>query len=291
MQQLVSIGFPVHNGEREMRQALDSILGQDYKNIEVIISDNASTDRTAEIARSYQKFDPRIRYFRQSKNIGQYQNYRAVVEAAQGEYVLIAQHDDSWDSRFVRILTEALEDHHEYAAALSSLERIYEDGQRSAVRFTGELDLTRDSSLTLFNKVLCGKPIHLFLHGIFRRSFLRSFFKPQTPRSIRWDRVFMAELALSGRFWTTPEILYYKRASRTPILERYAGDLLGDVFLNPLAHTRYVFTILARVISSSRVPFWRKFPAVGIWCGLLWRYKRDIIRELIFRNSGRFKSV
>ena len=63
---MVSIGIPVYNGEKYIREALDSVLAQTYQNIEVIISDNASTDRTQAICVDYSKRHPRINYFRQA---------------------------------------------------------------------------------------------------------------------------------------------------------------------------------------------------------------------------------
>ncbi|HET6324545.1 MAG TPA: glycosyltransferase, partial [Planctomycetaceae bacterium] len=66
----ISIGMPVFNGEKYIVEALDSILGQTYSDFELIISDNASNDRTAEICQEFARKDQRIRYFRQSTNLG-----------------------------------------------------------------------------------------------------------------------------------------------------------------------------------------------------------------------------
>ena len=60
----VSIGIPVYNGDKYLPDALDSLLAQSFKDFEIVISDNASTDRTAEICQAYRNKDARIRYFR-----------------------------------------------------------------------------------------------------------------------------------------------------------------------------------------------------------------------------------
>src|SRR5262245_8709621 len=60
----LSIGLPVYNGERYLAEAFDCFLAQSFQDFEIIICDNASTDRTAEICRSYAQRDPRIRYYR-----------------------------------------------------------------------------------------------------------------------------------------------------------------------------------------------------------------------------------
>jgi glycosyltransferase involved in cell wall biosynthesis len=90
----VSIGMPVYNGERFIRQAIDSLLVQDYENFELIISDNASTDTTGNICQRYADGDARIRYLRNEINLGVSPNHKRVLEMARGEYFKWAAHDD-----------------------------------------------------------------------------------------------------------------------------------------------------------------------------------------------------
>ena len=90
----VTIGLPVYNGENYLAEAIDSILGQTFTDFELIISDNASTDRTEEICRRYAAEDDRIRYFRHDRNRGASPNYNFTVEKARGEYFKWAAHDD-----------------------------------------------------------------------------------------------------------------------------------------------------------------------------------------------------
>ena len=91
---LVSVGLFVYNGERFIEEALNSILNQTFTDFELIISDNASTDRTGEIARAYAKRDERIRYYRSEKNMGAGWNVRRVYELATGKYFKQAAVDD-----------------------------------------------------------------------------------------------------------------------------------------------------------------------------------------------------
>jgi len=90
----VSIGMPVYNGEKFIREALNSILAQTFTDFELIISDNASTDGTSAICREYAEKDSRIRYVKQSENIGPVANFLFVLEEAVGEYFMWAAHDD-----------------------------------------------------------------------------------------------------------------------------------------------------------------------------------------------------
>ena len=100
---LVSIGIPVYNGEEFLRQTLDSLLSQSYKNLELIISDNTSVDGTRKICEEYiaKEKDKRIRYIRQKENLGGPNNFEFVLKEARGKYFMWASDDDVWDSRFI----------------------------------------------------------------------------------------------------------------------------------------------------------------------------------------------
>ena len=105
---LVSIGVPVYNGEKSLARTLDCLLGQTYRNIELILSDNASTDATAQICQKYCAQDPRIRYVRQEKNLGLPGNWTFVAEQATGEFFMWAAADDHWEPEFVEVLVNKL---------------------------------------------------------------------------------------------------------------------------------------------------------------------------------------
>ena len=89
----LSIGLPVYNGENYLAESLDALLGQTYEDFELIISDNASTDGTADICRRYAKQDSRIRYIRQPRNIGCAPNHNT-GRYARGELFKWASDDD-----------------------------------------------------------------------------------------------------------------------------------------------------------------------------------------------------
>jgi len=109
MPPLVSIGMPVYNGARYIREALDSLLGQTFTDFELIISDNASTDSTEAICREYAAKDQRIRYIRQSHNLGASGNFKFVLDQALGEYFMWAAHDDKWSSNYLLEAKKSLE--------------------------------------------------------------------------------------------------------------------------------------------------------------------------------------
>jgi glycosyltransferase involved in cell wall biosynthesis len=96
----VTIGLPTYNrANRFLVPALECALAQDWDNLEIIVSDNCSTDNTSEIVSSYD--DPRLRYVRQKENIGANNNFNFCVQEAQGTYFLLFPDDDIIDPDFV----------------------------------------------------------------------------------------------------------------------------------------------------------------------------------------------
>ena len=106
---LVSIGMPVYNGERFIRKALDSLLAQNFKDFELIISDNASEDATQQICFEYASKDSRIRYYRNEINLGAIENSRNVLELSSGKYFMFAADHDLYEPNFISRCVEILE--------------------------------------------------------------------------------------------------------------------------------------------------------------------------------------
>ncbi len=106
---LVTIGIPTFNRSKYLKQALESALNQTYLNIEVIVSDNASTDDTQEIMKQYLS-NPKIKYLRQKENIGIPANWNVCLNNANGKYFLLLSDDDILEREAVKILIEKFED-------------------------------------------------------------------------------------------------------------------------------------------------------------------------------------
>ena len=105
----VSVGLPVYNGERYLNEALDSILCQTFEDFELIISDNASSDRTEEMCREYAKNDKRIRYSRSSENLGAAWNFNRVAGLSTSEYFRWATADDLSAPEQIQTCVEVLD--------------------------------------------------------------------------------------------------------------------------------------------------------------------------------------
>jgi hypothetical protein len=130
----VSIGLPVYNGERFLRDALDSLLSQSFEDFELLIADNASTDGTEEICRSYAAGDPRIRYIRNRVSYGAIANFNTVFRLTTGRYFKWAAYDDVCAPEFLARCVGVLDDDPSVVLACSRFAGIDEDGRRIALR-------------------------------------------------------------------------------------------------------------------------------------------------------------
>src|SRR5262249_10686156 len=142
----VAIGTPVWNGEAFLSQAIESILAQTYSDFQFVISDNASTDSTAEICRAYAKLDKRIHYMRQGKNIGAAQNYNEVFRRSSGRYFKWAAYDDVLAPTFIEECVRVLDADESVVLCSPATVLINEDG--SPLRYSSQHKAMVDKSGT-----------------------------------------------------------------------------------------------------------------------------------------------
>ena len=101
---LVSIVLATYNGEKYLHQQLDSLINQTYKNIEIIIADDCSTDSTVEIIKEYINQYSYISLFQQEKNVGYQKNFEKAATLANGEFIAFCDQDDIWLNSKIEIL-------------------------------------------------------------------------------------------------------------------------------------------------------------------------------------------
>jgi glycosyltransferase involved in cell wall biosynthesis len=203
----LSIGLPVYNGDRYLSESLESLLGQTYAEFELIISDNASTDGTAEICRHYAGQDSRIRYFRQRHNIGCAPNHNFVLTQAKGELFKSASHDDLYASDLVERCIDALDQDprvvlaHSWSALIDSSGAVTE-----LVEYPVATEAARAPD-RLRSMLFDGWGDDE--GGVVRMEVLRRA-APHGSHHFA-DRTFTIELALHGPFHMVPDRLYFRR--------------------------------------------------------------------------------
>jgi len=117
--QLLSIGMPVFNGEKFLEKSISSLLNQTYENFELLVSDNASNDKTQKICQDFSEKDKRVRYVRHKKNLGSTRNYHYVLEQANKEYFMWAAADDFWEPEFLEKNMSFLKSNKEFVSSVS----------------------------------------------------------------------------------------------------------------------------------------------------------------------------
>lgn len=220
----LSIGMPVYNGERFLAQALTCLLEQTYRDFEILVLDNASTDRTPEIVAAFMARDPRIRYQRNETNIGASPNFAKVASLTKAPFFKWAAHDDLHAPTYLAACMRILEEHpdvvlsHSDQIYIGECGRDFERGRPGTFidPMTGgelpvdKVDLAeRGGPLARFTDVVFNSRIGSHMFGIVRRSALdRTRSIQNIPSS---DRPFLAELALLGPFMQSREPLFRKR--------------------------------------------------------------------------------
>jgi hypothetical protein len=223
---LVSIGVPVYNGERYLRLALESLVTQDYANLEVIISDNASNDHTSVICREYAKRDSRVSYHPAEKNMGVIWNFNRVFELSRGKYFMWAAFDDLRDTDYVSTCVAALEKQPDAVLCSTDIHFIDEFGET--------LDVPaweyayRPTGRTAWERVMKIARCHVAydIYAMTRRSAMQ-----KVRRSVlTWgfDFVVLLELCLRGPVAYVAEPLFSYRQFRAKTQQGIAVLLTGS---------------------------------------------------------------
>jgi glycosyltransferase involved in cell wall biosynthesis len=204
----LSIGLPVYNGEAFLREALDDLLAQTFRDFELVISDNASTDATEAICREYAERDPRIRYVRSEENRGAAWNFNRSFELARGRYFKWAACDDRCEPTFLERCIEALESDRSVVLAYPRAIDIGDAGEvRGERRWHLHDDDTRPAERFRYQICVDHWCFHVF--GVIRADVLRE--TRLIDRYAASDRVLLAHLCLLGSFREIEDPLFLHR--------------------------------------------------------------------------------
>ena len=223
----VAIGMPIYNEERFLERSLEALRAQDYANIRILISDNASTDGTRDICERAAAADERISYFRMPENIGVAANFRSVLEKADGKYFMWAAGHDEWSTNLVSDSVAVLEANETASLAFANSHWIDEHGARDD-RDTDYPDTRGMSLFRRFFTVFWGN-MHPVL-GVIRLAHLRRSGSIQNFAGA--DLVLLSELVLMGDFVHAPNAGWKRRDVRSKEnhserLQRYTGEEHG----------------------------------------------------------------
>lgn len=269
---LVTVGLPVYNAERYVAHSLETLLAQTWRDFVIVVSDNASTDRTGEICREYAQRDARVRYHRNPTNLGMAANYNYTFSQARSRYFRWATADDY-------CAPEMLEDSVEVMEADPSLSLCYpravfvdEEG-REIGRWQDSLHLVQDDPVERFRAVVTGiGRVHHHL-GLMRTECLRR--TGLVAKHVASDIGLIAEMALLGKLFQVPKYQFYRRlhpdsSSWKPDdahqARRYHASGVGRVPFNRLRyHWRFVQAVRrAPLAPRQRIALYRFLTRLAI---------------------------
>lgn len=231
-QPLVSVGVPVFNGARTIERMLASLLAQTYPSIEIVISDNGSTDQTPALVSQLAERHANLRVTRSDQNHGAVWNFNRVVELSRGEYFMWAAHDDERDVRYIERTLAPLQSSPDAAVCHSFIDMVDAEGnsqfvEREALRAEDEQPSRR------WLRTLDHRPWQFVTYGLIRRAALD---RTQLVRNYYGsDLGLVSELALQGKILQVEEPLFRYQLRHEDRLDRYLERLLPS--LHP--HNRY----------------------------------------------------
>lgn len=247
----VAIGMPIWNGEKLVSKAIESILGQTYGDLKLVISDNASTDATADICRLFAKRDKRVRYIRLASNIGAAPNFCSVFHQSSGHFFKWAAHDDVLAPEFIQKCVRIMDADETVILCSPATMLINEDG--SPLVYSPEYNVMVDTSgakwplspeknlalmasdpvdrfaAVLLNMVMCYEIFGLIRRPVLERSALLAGYAGG-------DKVLLAELSLMGRFHLLEESLFSRRCHSGQFSQARSGAYRSKWFSGKKDH-------------------------------------------------------
>ncbi len=229
-QPLVSIGMPVRNGADFLHETLRQLVGQTYKNIEILISDNASTDGTRDICMAFAAEDPRVTYVRQETPVSGADNFVYVFKNTRGPYYMWAAHDDRRSPDFVESMVRAAQGRAGWSMVFTDVSEFSDVAQFNPhpIRY----EFASDARTPFFLKIvrLIRRSTHFY--GMYRREVLARWTFPDLD--FGWDMPMIAFAQTQGDFIKAEGgmFYYYRPADRSG---KTASQRAKDLFYKNIA--------------------------------------------------------
>ena len=239
----ISLSLPVYNGEPFLELALRSILAQDFTDFELVITDNASTDRTEEICRRFASEDARVRYFRNPRNLGAAGNFNLGFSLTTGEYFKWCAADDLLSPNYLSECVRALDENAGATVAYGKLVEI--DSNSEATGFV-EPSPPALEQLPPAARLRALLPLHVVvaaIFGLYRREALEA--TPLHAPYYTSDCALLAEIVLMGPALYRPDAILYNRDHPTRSTNLHSST--RQTWQNPAATGRNPFELSQRI--------------------------------------------
>lgn len=220
-QPLVTIGIPTYNRAALLKRSIESALNQDYKNIEVIVSDNASTDETESVCRFYCRKDTRLKYVRQAQNRGPSANFSDVLKNASGKFFMWLGDDDWIDAAYVTsCVRQLIRDR--TMSLISGTPKYYRNGRK--VGDGRVFCLLHDAWWYRVISYYAQVAANDMFYGLMRTAQIR---KIKMPNTMGGDWLMIATIVYMGKAKIIPEISVHRELGGTSASHRQIAATLG----------------------------------------------------------------
>ena len=280
---LVTIGLPVYDSEKHLRQSMDSLLAQTYADFALIISDNASTDGTQRICQEYAASDARVTYTRNERNIGNPGNFNRVFGLTTTKYLKWSTADDFWEPTFLERAMGVMEADESIVLCYPK-SFIVDDAGLNPQPYEDRLHLMQDDPVDRFLKLITTIGLAHQHLGVIRTAQLRR--THLLGKHVGSDINLLAELTLYGKFYEYPERLFYRRFhpksgswdhSESHQVERYLAA--GVRRMGSLAWPRHLGFF--RAVRTSPLPWAAKSRAYRALLQRAFWERRDLTTQLL----------
>lgn len=232
---LVTIGIPTYNRAVLLRRSIESALHQNYENIEVIISDNASTDETENVCQFYCKQDGRLKYVRQPINLGATANFNDVRKQAAGQYFMWLADDDWLDAAYASSCVRELILDPDVAIVCGR--SIYYRGEKKAYGETA-INLLQDAWWQRILKYYWRVEGNGIMYGLMRTADVQQI---ELQNTMGGDWLLVARIAAIGKAKTLSEISLHRDVGGTSVSYQNIVKSLGLARI----HGTFPFTSIA----------------------------------------------
>jgi glycosyltransferase involved in cell wall biosynthesis len=234
---LVSIGIPTFNRAERLARAAASALAQTYSNIELVISDNGSTDATDELCRRLAARDPRVRYLRSPVNRGLTENFNVLYREMRGDYVLTLSDDDWLAADYIERCLSAVGEH----VLVCGLAR-YVDEAGDVVRTARPMRFEQRDPATRIRAYLSAVDENAILYGVVPRAVMTRAAPMRNVLANDW--LVVAAILAQGTAVTQVETAVYRQLGGTSASFPKLVDTLGL----PRWHARLPHLVIAREV-------------------------------------------
>lgn len=258
---LISIGIPTYNRSERIPNAIRSIQAQGIDNLEIIISDNGSTDNTEAVCREAMARDPRIRYFRQEENRGVAFNFSFVLQEARGTYFMWLSDDDEFIPGVLDAYIEFLDSHPEHVLVSGNINYWQND---SLIKIEKDMDFEEEKGLVRWLRYYAKVEEGALIYGLMRRRIAQ-----RVPfwSIIGTDWHFVAGMAFQGKVKNLNIVGYNKEAGGlSSTFHKYAHIFEERWIWGYLPFSRIAMGAFAEIVWKT--PFYRVVnPFVRIFAG------------------------